>query len=75
MNFIEKYVDDLHHTDRHDIIATYEKFRVDGFVGDLSVRVHARQLCKQMDNIIPITTMMCDLAHECYRYYYRKNFK
>lgn len=76
MTLVEQYVvSDLDEETCHIIIASYEQFRKDGFIGEEPIRIHARKFIEKY-NIPPhgIAMWMEVLANECYRYFYRKTF-
>lgn len=68
MDPIKKHVSSLSIYQIEKIIADWEQYEKDGTIGDVDLRIHARELMKNCGATTMITTWMNLLAFECYRY-------
>lgn len=69
---LAQFVYALTDQERHEIIATHEKFETQGYIGDEAVRTYTQKFIDQLKlpSNTPIVIWMSVLAHECYRYFY-----
>ncbi len=71
MSLLREFAAQLTDEERYSILLSYEKFELDGFIGDEPVRTYARKFINlhAPGAGISIVPVMRDLTFECYRYY------
>lgn len=77
MTPVQEYVAGLDVDTIHSIIASYEQFEKDGFIGDEPIRQHTKMVMLKVtgqDDDSRITMWMMQLALECYRYFYKVTY-
>lgn len=74
MNALQKYVDRLPDDEKRLIINDWEYFSEYGSIGDKPLRIHAENVMKEVKCDTHITMWMHQLAFECYRYFYNREY-
>lgn len=76
MNKFEKHVAKRTDVEKRQMIADYEQFVTDGFIGGCTLRTIAREWIDFIGSgICPITSIMKDIAMECYKHFANEFFK
>ena len=78
MNKFEKHVAKRTDEEKRQIIADYEQFQRDGFIGGCTVRTVAREWIDSLgasSSSLSITGVMKDVAMECYKHFTNEFFK
>lgn len=72
---VQKFVEELSHEERHEIIRTYKIFERDGTIGDEAIRIYAQKLIDEINALDShITLYMRELANAIFRHYYDKMY-
>lgn len=70
MNKFEKHVADRTDEEKIQMIADYQQLTTEGFIGGCTLRSIAREWVEFIGGgICPITSIMKDVAMECYKYF------
>lgn len=72
MSAPREYVKSLLISELEDIVASYEKFEEQGYIGDEPIRIYANHFLNvySLTGLLDIVSCMNQLAFECYRLLY-----